>query len=265
MDGPKEGVEEDAGCGCLYTVLGLLAVVWLLLKLAYAVHDRWFPWVMHFCSKDIFLPLEEVKKELFASMASIVSHDPELQKKKAIRILEIGVGTGVNFAHYPNGSHLVVVDPNPNFRKYYEDNKKKFPDIQAEEIIVTTGDKMDMVKDNSVDVVVVTLVLCSLDKVEATLKEILRVLTPGGKFYFMEHIVEFDLKKHWLRRKLQHVFTHWIPVWPFIFDGCCLDRDTLPPIQQAGFSSVHAQKYYAPVPNFIFEIESPNLKGVATK
>lgn len=87
----------------------------------------------------------------------------------------------------------------------------------------------------------------------------------GGKFYFMEHIAEFDLKKHWLRRKLQHVFTHWIPVWPFIFDGCCLDRETLPAIQQAGFSSVHAQKYHAPVPNFIFEIESPNLKGVATK
>lgn len=158
---------------------------------------------------------------------------------------------------------------------------------------------MDMVKDNSVDVVVVTLVLCSVDKVEATLKEILRVLTPvsergsgceseskkeyanytflwwvcistsfhsqGGKFYFMEHIAEFDLKKNWLRRKLQHVLTHWIPVWPFIFDGCCLDRDTLPAIQQAGFSSVHAQKYYAPVPNFLFEIESPNLKGVATK
>lgn len=157
---------------------------------------------------------------------------------------------------------------------------------------------MDVLKDNSVDVVVVTLVLCSLDKVEATLKEIVRVLTPvrvnerggmrkreyanyfsmvgiyfnrsslhsqGGKFYFMEHIAEFDLKKHWLRRKLQHVFTHWIPVWPFIFDGCCLDRDTLPAIQKAGFSSVHAQKYYAPVPNFIFEIESPNLKGVATK
>lgn len=47
---------------------------------------------------------------------------------------------GVNFAHYPNGSHLVVVDPNPNFKKYYEDNKKKFSDIQAEEIIVTTGE-----------------------------------------------------------------------------------------------------------------------------
>lgn len=49
---------------------------------------------MHLCTKDEFLPLEEVKRDHFASMSFIVSHDPELRKKKAIRILEIGVGTG---------------------------------------------------------------------------------------------------------------------------------------------------------------------------
>lgn len=46
---------------------------------------------------------------------------------------------GVNFTHYPAGSHLVAVDPNPNFKKFYGNNKKKFPNIEAEEIIQTTG------------------------------------------------------------------------------------------------------------------------------
>ena len=50
---------------------------------------------MHFCTKDEFPEIEEVKKEHFASMSSIVSNDPELIKKKSIRILEIGVGTGI--------------------------------------------------------------------------------------------------------------------------------------------------------------------------
>ncbi|XP_045116454.1 methyltransferase-like protein 7A isoform X2 [Portunus trituberculatus] len=263
-----EGELEGEGCCSLvYVLVGVASVLWLIRKIVYSTQSRWFSWVMHFCTKDVFPELEEVKKEHFASMSSIVSHDPALLDKKAIRILEIGVGTGVNFAHYPEGSHLVVVDPNPHFKSYFEENRKSFPHLQVEDFVVTTGDRMEAVKDESVDVVVVTLVLCSLpsETIQATLKEIQRVLVPGGKFYFMEHIVEFDLKKYWWRRKLQHVFTHWIPVWPFIFDGCCLDRDTLPVIQQAGFSSVHAQKYYAPIPSMFYEPERSNMKGIATK
>lgn len=263
----SEGGEHEGGWPFLYIVVGVVSVLWLVRRIAYATQSWWFPWVMHICTKDIFPELEEVKKEHFTSMSSIVSKDPELCKKKSIRILEIGVGTGVNFAHYPAGSHLVVVDPNPNFKHYYDANRKQFPHIKAEDFFVTTGDRMEAVKDSSVDVVVVTLVLCSLplNTVAATLKEIQRVLVPGGKFYFMEHIAEFDLKKYWWRRKLQDLFTYWIPVWPFIFDGCCLDRETLPAIQQAGFSAVHAQKYYAPIPSILFDPERPNLKGIATK
>lgn len=81
----------------------------------------------------------------------------------------------------------------------------------------------------------------------------------------MEHIKEFDVKSHWWRRQMQDVFTNWLPVWPFVYDGCCLDRDTLPNIQKIGFSKVEADKYYAPVPHWVFNVEKPNLKGVATK
>ncbi|XP_069156275.1 thiol S-methyltransferase TMT1A-like isoform X1 [Procambarus clarkii] len=248
----------------LTTIITILAVLWLLKKIIFGTQRRWFAYVMHMCTKDVFVQLEEVKKDHFASLSFVVSHDPELRKQNAIKILEIGVGTGVNLAHYPDGSRLVVVDPNPYFKSYFDANRKKFPNIYSDEIIVASGDNMEMIGDNSVDVVVMTLVLCSVDNADQILREVLRVLAPGGKFYFMEHIAEFDLERHSLRRRLQDVFT-WLRVWPFIFDGCCLNRDMLPNIQRAGFSSVDAHKYYAPVPSFLFDLERPNLKGVAVK
>lgn len=55
---------------------------------------RWFAFAMHQFTKNKSIKLEEVKKDLFASLGSIVSHDPELRKNNAIKILEVGVGTG---------------------------------------------------------------------------------------------------------------------------------------------------------------------------
>lgn len=47
--------------------------------------------------------------------------------------------SGTNFSFYPDGSHLTVVDPNPYFADYYYENKKKFPNIKAETVIVSYG------------------------------------------------------------------------------------------------------------------------------
>lgn len=56
--------------------------------------SRWFAYFMHLFTKERDAKVEEIKKDLFSSLSSITSHDPELRKKNAIRILEIGVGTG---------------------------------------------------------------------------------------------------------------------------------------------------------------------------
>ncbi|XP_063606092.1 thiol S-methyltransferase TMT1A-like [Penaeus indicus] len=247
----------------LYIALAL-GLVWFLKKSLPNLRRRWFAYFMYMFTKEKDAKIEELKKDLFASMKDIVSQDPELRKQNSIRILEIGVGTGVNFSHYPDGSRLVVVDPNPHFKSYYNDNRKKFPNIQAEEILVTTGEKMDMVPDNSIDVVVMTLVLCSVTGTEEIMKEILRVLVPGGKFYFLEHIREFDSENHGTRQKIQDLLTR-IGLWPFLFDGCCLNRDMLPVIEAAGFSKVNGERFYAPVNSFFFQLIKPHLKGTAEK
>ncbi|XP_066946308.1 thiol S-methyltransferase TMT1A-like [Macrobrachium rosenbergii] len=247
------------------TFLYIFLFYWIVKKIVVATKDRWCAYVMHLCTRGVFVELDLVKKAFFDSLSNVVSNEGDLRNKNAIRILEIGPGTGVNFAFYPEGSHLVVVDPNPYYKDYYYANIKKFSHIHPEEFHIATGEDMSMVPDNSIDVVVVTLVLCTVRDVDKTLSEIKRVLAPGGKFYFMEHITEFDLENHAFRRKLQHIFTHYIPVWPFVFDGCQLDRDPLPNIEKAGFSKVDAERYYAPVPHVVFDPEKPNLKGVATK
>lgn len=247
----------------IYIIL-LFAVLWLLKTKLKDLRQRWFAFFLHQVTKKPSAKLEEVKKDIFASLGSIVSHDPELRKNKAIKILEIGVGTGLNFSHYPDGSDLVAVDPNPHFSKYYNDNRKKFPNIHSCEVINSTGEEMDMIPDNSVDAVVMTLVMCSAGDNKKMLQQILRVLVPGGKFYFMEHIREFDPEKHGLKQKLQDVLSV-TGIWPFLFDGCYLNRDMLSLIEGTGFSKVTAERFYAPVPYAFLKVIEPHLKGVAEK
>lgn len=76
------------------------------------------------------------------------------------------------------------------------------------------------IEDNSMDAVVMTLVLCSVNDQQKCLKEIKRVLKPGGKFFYMEHIV--DDQDAGLKL-FQEIFTT-IGFWQWAFAGCCIDR-----------------------------------------
>uniref|UniRef100_A0A0P4WD28 Methyltransferase type 11 domain-containing protein n=2 Tax=Scylla olivacea TaxID=85551 RepID=A0A0P4WD28_SCYOL len=245
-------------------LLASLLLLWVLKMKGSDLRHRWFAFFMHYINKATDPKIEELKKDFFSSLNSITSHDPELRKKKGIKILEIGVGTGVNFQYYPDGSHLIVVDPNPHFAKYYDENRKKFPNIHSEEILITTGEEMTGVADNSVDVVVVTLVLCSVGDAHQILKQVVRVLVPGGKLYILEHIKEFNPDKYWIRSVLQE-FLSVSGIWPFLFDGCCLNRDFHSALDSAGFSKVEAEKFYVPLTKLLFLMIKPHLKAIAVK
>ncbi|KAH9294873.1 hypothetical protein KI387_038461, partial [Taxus chinensis] len=86
------------------------------------------------------------------------------------------------------------------------------------------------VLDSSMDAVVGTLVLCSVSDVEKTLKEVQRVLKPGGRFIFVEHVAAPDgtLLRFW--QKLLD------PLQKFVSDGCHLTRETGKLIRESGFS-----------------------------
>jgi ubiquinone/menaquinone biosynthesis C-methylase UbiE len=89
--------------------------------------------------------------------------------------------------------------------------------------------------DASVDAVVSTLVLCSVAHPEDSLQEILRVLKPGGKFVFIEHVAAPGGTR---LRTFQNLIQ---PLWTLVGDGCHPNRETWEIIAQAGFASVEIE------------------------
>ena len=88
------------------------------------------------------------------------------------------VFTGANFEFYPANSQLTVVEPNAFFEPLFYQNQSKHPDIKMEKFVLASAEDMKGVEDDSVDVVVSTLVLCSVRSLEKTLQEVHRVLAP---------------------------------------------------------------------------------------
>ena len=92
--------------------------------------------------------------------------------------MSTSLNVGANFEFFPPNSKLTVVEPNAYFEPYFYKNQSKHPTVKMEKFVVAPAEDMKDVEDNSVDVVVSTLVLCSVDNVEKTLKEVQRVLAP---------------------------------------------------------------------------------------
>ena len=100
------------------------------------------------------------------------------------------------------------------------------------------------------------------------LQEIKRVLKPGGKFFYMEHIIADE----GYLRVIQSLLMLG-GFWPFMLDGCNTDRATDKVIPNAGFSNLDQKKFYLPVPEdqgiksylSLLNIVRPHVMGVATK
>lgn len=166
-------------------------------------------------------------------------------------VLEIGPGTGVNLRYYRNGIHWIGIEPNPFMHPYLREEAKRVGlkvDIRS-----GTAERLD-IGDESVDAVVGTLVLCSVEDMRGTLREIQRVLRPGGRFVFLEHVAAPP--DTWLRR-LQRLVR---PVSRLLADGCCPDRETWKVLLGAGFAQVDYQSFRVPIP-----ITAPHIAGVAVK
>jgi len=182
--------------------------------------------------------LAQLKQALFA----------DLQGK----VVEIGPGAGVNLEYYPSDIHWIGIEPNPFMHSYLEQEVQK---VGLNQIDIKSGSAEHInVEDNSVDAVVSTYVLCSVSNLAATVQEIRRVLKPGGRFLFVEHIAAEC--GSWQRRIQGSIE----PIWKTVFDGCRPNRETWLVLEQAGFENLNYQQFQVPFP-----IVSPHISGVATK
>lgn len=141
-------------------------------------------------------------------------------------VLEIGAGAGANLSFYPGNISLTLLDKNPYMVKKLL-KKTKLLAVDAE-VILDSAEILPF-PDNSFDSVVVTLVLCMVDNVNSVLDEIYRVLKPGGKFYFYEHI-------HSSNQRRSRVENYINPIWRILSTGCNLNRNTNELIMNHKFS-----------------------------
>ena len=102
------------------------------------------------------------------------------------RVVEIGAGTGLNIAHYPDGiAELVLTEPEPAMRRRLARRLQRHERVAR--IVDAPAERLPLA-DASVDTVVSTLVLCTVNNPERALREIARVLRPDGQLLFIEHV-----------------------------------------------------------------------------
>jgi ubiquinone/menaquinone biosynthesis C-methylase UbiE len=102
------------------------------------------------------------------------------------RVIELGAGTGLNLSHYPDGlEELILVEPDPMMRARLARRVRRSG--WPTQVVDAEAERLPFA-DRSVDTVVATLVLCTVDDPERALAEIARVLRPGGELLFLEHV-----------------------------------------------------------------------------
>jgi ubiquinone/menaquinone biosynthesis C-methylase UbiE len=152
------------------------------------------------------------------------------------KVLEIGVGPGVNFAHYDPArvSKVYALEPNPGMIRLAERRRcltgldVEFLDIPGEHIPLEEG---------SVDTVVSTFTLCTIPGVLEAIRGFGRVLKPGGRLIFFEHGLSPDPRI----RRLQE---WWEPITRWVFEGCHLTRDIPSLLTQGGFQIEQMETAY---------------------
>jgi ubiquinone/menaquinone biosynthesis C-methylase UbiE len=165
-------------------------------------------------------------------------------------VLEIGGGTGANLAHYRNVDRVTIAEPDRFMRNRIG---PKLEEARVPVEVSAAGAEALPYPDGSFDTVVSTLVLCTVPDQEAALDEVRRVLRPGGRLLFIEHVRAAGSAARWQDR-LE-------PLWRRLLGGCHPNRDTVAAIEEAGFEIETFESFYPPDP---LSALMPHVQGSAT-
>jgi ubiquinone/menaquinone biosynthesis C-methylase UbiE len=170
-------------------------------------------------------------------------------------VLELGAGTGENFKHYGVPvQRVIATEPDPTMLRLARRRQRSAP---VEVDLVAAGGEALPVPDATVDTAVVTLVLCSVDDPAGVLAEVRRVLRPGGRLLFMEHVRAGDPSLARWQDRLAGP-------WSRMAGGCHPNRATLAAIEKAGFeldpAAVEAYDLRPGIP-----LVRPHVEGMAVR
>lgn len=170
-------------------------------------------------------------------------------------VIEVGAGSGINFAFYPRAvEHVLAVEPEPVLRNEAVRNAG----TAAVPVTVVSGISGALPADaESFDAGVASLVLCSVPDQGRALAEFHRVIRPGGELRFYEHVVA-SRRVPALAQRIADA-----TIWPHVAGGCHMGRDTVTAIEQAGFPIRSCERFTftpgPPVPPM------PHILGVAVR
>ena len=167
-------------------------------------------------------------------------------------VLELGMGTGLNLAHYGDVTSLSSVEPSAVMRAKAEERARALGKTVRFE--TAFAEKLPFA-DASFDTVVSTFVLCSVRDLDRAFQEIRRVLRPGGRFLALEHVRSESANVAAMQDFV-------VPVWKRLLGGCHPNRDIGPmPGRQAGLKVVSLEHFDTDQPFLI----KPHLRGVWEK
>lgn len=186
--------------------------------------SRFNAWFFHAFEDYINLVARRHKRAAFAGLNASV-------------VVELGAGTGANLRFLPAGSRLLAVEPS---RRMHDRLVRKAATSGVELTLLPHGAEQLPLPDASVDEVICSLVMCTVADPDRVLAEVHRVLRPGGRFRFVEHVAAPRRSpRRWLQRVIRRP-------WSWLFEGCTLDRDTGTRVAAAGFAhvTVHRERFH---------------------
>ena len=149
-------------------------------------------------------------------------------------VVELGSGVGANLRYLEAGQKLIAIEPNPHMhRQLRTAGRRRGVDVEIRSVV---GERIDL-PDHSADAVLSSLVLCTVADPAQVLAEVRRVLRPGGRYCFVEHVAA---SPETFTRRVQRIVRR---PWAWVFEGCSCERDLEALIRSAGFATVDCHRY----------------------
>jgi ubiquinone/menaquinone biosynthesis C-methylase UbiE len=182
-----------------------------------------------------------IKSSPKAEQRGVADHRDDLLAGLSGRVLELGAGNGLNFAHYPpEVTEVVAVEPEPTLRAAAEEAARDAP--VPVRVVDGLADRLP-VGDGEFDAAVASLVLCSVPDQADALAELRRVIRPGGHLHFYEHVKPDSQPAKALSVFADRTF------WPRVAGGCHPARVTDEAIEAAGFEIQQCRRFaFSPGP-----------------